>query len=200
MKIKKYIGGSLESNGYIIYNIRGGKCFIIDPGYSPMRFIDFVNDNKLICEGIILTHLHHDHCGAAEAVSNQLECSIKLHEEDAFVYKDRVDQMLKSNDILDLEGETLKILHTPGHTAGSICVYSEKNRVCFTGDTIFDTDLGRTDLPGGNEEDMRSSIINVVDKWENDIVIYPGHDNSCNMKFVRKHNMEFISIITGGKR
>lgn len=77
---------------------------------------------------------------------------------------------------------------------------AEKSRVCFTGDTIFDTDLGRTDLEGGSEPDMRDSICNVVDKWENDIMIYPGHDDGCTMKKVRIYNSEFIALRDGNER
>lgn len=200
MNIKRYIGGSLESNGYVIYRNDGKKCFIIDPGYSPERFLNFVKDNELECEGIILTHLHDDHTGAAEAVSRRLNCPIMMHEMDGFTYSGHVDRMLKDKETLDLEGELLTVLHTPGHTRGSICIYSDKSRVAFTGDTLFDTDLGRTDLPGGDESEMIDSIKNVIDKWENDIVIYPGHDNGCNMKAVRKNNIEFNDIIDGGKR
>ena len=83
---------------------------------------------------------------------------------------------------------------------GSICLYSEKSKVCFTGDTIFDTDLGRTDLAGGSESMMADSIRDVVDRWDNQVTIYPGHDGSCNMKFVRAHNQEFLALRDGHDR
>ena len=200
MKIKRYVGGTLESNGYILYQKDQKKCYIIDPGYQPKKFITYIIENNLILAGVILTHLHHDHTGAAEAVSNHFDCPIYMHEDDAFVYRGRVDTRLKDGDTFDLEGETLEVLHTPGHTRGSICIYSEKSKVCFTGDTIFDTDLGRTDLDGGSEDDMQWSMQQVVDKWDNQIVIYPGHDNSCTMKFVRANNPEFIALRDGNER
>ena len=200
MKIKRFIGGSLQSNGYVLYHQAGGSCYIIDPGYQPKKFINFVRENQLTAKGILLTHLHHDHVGGAEAVRDALECPIFMHEEDAFVYKGAVDQRVKEGDTFDLDGEILKVLHTPGHTRGGICIMAEKSRVCFTGDTIFDTDLGRTDLEGGSESDMRDSICNVVDKWENDIMIYPGHDDGCTMKKVRIYNSEFIALRDGNER
>lgn len=200
MKIKRYVGGTLESNGYILFQKDGTKCLIIDPGYQPKKFIQYIKEQNLQPEGIILTHLHHDHTGAAEAVSDVFDCPICMHEDDAFVYRGRVDRRLRNGDTFDLEGETLQILHTPGHTRGSICVYSEKSKVCFTGDTIFDTDLGRTDLDGGSEADMRWSMQNVVDRWDNQITIYPGHDGSCNMKFVRANNPEFTALRDGHER
>lgn len=200
MKIKRYIGGSLESNGYILYQESCRECYIIDPGYNPKKFIDFVAENQLSLKGIILTHLHHDHVGAAEAIKRVIECPIYMHEDDAFVYRGQVDIKLKEGDTFNLDGETLKVLHTPGHTKGGICIMCEKSRACFTGDTLFDTDLGRSDLEGGSESDMKMTICNTVDKWDNDIVIYPGHDNGCTMKKVRIYNTEFITLRDGNER
>lgn len=200
MKIKRFIGGTLESNGYIISVKPEGEAFIIDPGYNPKKFIKYIEENQLKLKGVLLTHLHHDHVGGAEKISSHFNCPIYMHEDDAFVYRGKVDIRLKDGDNLDLDGETLDIISTPGHTKGSICIMSKKSRVCFTGDTIFDTDLGRSDLEGGSEEDMKNSICNVIDKWDNDINIYPGHDNGCNMKFVRQHNTEFNGLLKEGKR
>lgn len=200
MKIKRYVGGTLESNGYILFQKDGTKCIVIDPGYQPKKFITYIKEQNLQLDGIILTHLHHDHTGAAEVVSDYFDCPIYMHEDDAFVYRGRVDRRLKDGDILDLEGESLQILHTPGHTKGSICIYSEKSKVCFTGDTLFDTDLGRTDLEGGSEREMKNSIQHVIDQWDNQVMIYPGHDGSCNMKFVRMNNLEFLALRDGHER
>ena len=72
-----------------------------------------------------------------------------------------------------------------------------RDRICFTGDTIFNVDLGRTDLDDGSYEEMVSSIMNVIDKWENDITIYPGHGDPATMKKVRKINLEFLEIVNG---
>ena len=200
MKIKCFIGGALLSNGYVIYQREGAACYIIDPGYSPKKFIDFVREKNLQPKGILLTHLHHDHTGAADAVADAFQCPILMHEDDAFVYRGNVDTHLKDGDLLDLDGECLQIIATPGHTKGSICIMSEKSRVCFTGDTIFDTDLGRTDLAGGSETDLQRSVREIIDQWENDIMIYPGHDSGCTMKKVRMYNSEFLALRDGNER
>ena len=75
MKIKRFIGGSLQSNGYVLYGQTGGNCYIIDPGYQPRKFIDFIKENALAPKGILLTHLHHDHVGAAEAIRDAFSVS-----------------------------------------------------------------------------------------------------------------------------
>ena len=195
MKIKRYVGGSLESNGYIISNRSKGSCYIIDPGYEPKKFIDYIEDEGLKLLGIILTHHHYDHVGGAERIRDYFGVPVMMHEKDALVYKGTVDRQLSDGDVLNLDGETLQILNTPGHTWGSICILSEKSKVVFTGDTIFDTDLGRTDLADGSPQCVEESCRSIIDKWSNEYTIYPGHDGSATMKQVRKYNQEFLECL-----
>ncbi len=195
MKIKRFICGMLESNGYVLYQKEEGHCFIIDPGYGPKKFIDFINQYRLKPLGILLTHYHSDHVGAVKKVQNEFSCPVYLHRCDCDMYKKKVDVYMEDGDIVELDGEAIRVINTPGHTKGSVCFFSEKSRVAFTGDTVFNVDLGRTDLEGGSESDMRNSILNIIDKWENDIMIYPGHGDGCTMKTVRKINSEFIDIV-----
>lgn len=195
MKIKRFVGGTLESNCYIIRTTSGGSCFIIDPGYEPQRIVDFVKKEGLKPEGILLTHHHHDHVGAAARVSDLLECPVMIHETDAYYYRGRIDRQLRDGDELNLDGEILRVIHTPGHTAGSVCFLSEKSKVVFSGDTIFDTDLGRTDLEDSNPSDMIRSCRDVINLWSNEYTVYPGHDVHATMKQIRIYNQEFLACL-----
>ena len=195
MKIKRFTGGTLESNGYVLYVREGGSCFIIDPGYDPKVFLVYIRDMKLDLKGIILTHHHYDHTGAVDRIKNETGCPVYLHREDCDMYGNQVDVYMEDSDIIDLDGVQLEVIHTPGHTRGSVCIFDSKDRVCFTGDTIFNVDLGRTDLEDGSEEQMIRSITEIIDRWPNDIMIYPGHGDGCTMKKVRKINREFTDII-----
>lgn len=185
----------LESNGYIIYQRDGGDCFIIDPGYGAATFIDFVHEHSLRPKGILLTHHHYDHVGAVKKVRAEFDCPVYLHREDCDMYKKPVDVYMEDGDVIDLEGETIRVISTPGHTKGSVCFMSEEGKIVFTGDTVFNVDLGRTDLEDGSEDDMRRSILDVVDSWGNDMYIYPGHGDGCTMKTVRRINAEFNDIV-----
>ena len=198
MVIKRLVGGTLESNGYIIYHKEGGGCFIIDPGYNPVKFIKAVKEHKLNILGILLTHHHYDHVGGVRKIRDLKGCPVYLHRRDADMYKDEVDVLMEDGLNIALGEEIIKVLHTPGHTAGSVCYYSEKSKAAFTGDTVFNVDLGRTDLKDGSQRDMENSVRNIIDLWGNEVVIHPGHGDPCNMKFVRKVNKEFIEI-TGSK-
>jgi hydroxyacylglutathione hydrolase len=194
MKIKRFILGLLEANGYIIYQQEASLCYIIDPGAKADVFLDEITRLKLTCKGILLTHHHSDHVGGVEKLHKALDCPVYIHREDLDMYK-RNAITVEDRDTFDLDGETIMVVHTPGHTRGSVCYYSEKSKLAFTGDTLFNVDLGRTDLVDGDETQMEKSIRNIIDQWPNEIIIYPGHGDSCTMKKVRNINQEYLNII-----
>lgn len=195
MKIKRLIGGNLESNGYVIYDKEQGECFVVDPGYNGEKFLKIIGDLGLEMKGILLTHHHYDHVGGVDKISEITDCPVYIHRADSDMYKKRATILLEDGDILLLGQEEIKVIHTPGHTKGGVCYYSEQSKVAFTGDTIFNVDLGRTDLSDGSQYEMENSIRSIIDLWSNEIMIYPGHGDSCNMKYVRKNNQEFLDII-----
>ncbi len=194
MKIKGFILGLLEANGYIIYQEETAACYIIDPGAKAEVFLDAMTRLNLTCKGILLTHHHSDHVGGVEKIRKALDCPVYIHREDLDMYK-RSATSVEDRDTFDLDGETITVVHTPGHTRGSVCYYSDKSKLAFTGDTVFNVDLGRTDLIDGDDIQMEESIKNIIDKWSNEITIYPGHGDSCTMKKVRSINREYIDII-----
>ncbi|MCQ2545222.1 MAG: MBL fold metallo-hydrolase [Clostridia bacterium] len=195
MEIKRFIEGILEANCYIIRDAKADSdCFIIDPGYSPKKIIKYIKSENLNPLGIVLTHHHYDHSGAAEKVAKELDLQIMIHSQDADQFP-AAERLLQDGDVLALGKDKLVVFHTPGHTRGGICLFSKRSSICFTGDTVFNVDLGRTDLEDGSEEEMKASIRNVVDKWGNEVTIYPGHGDPASMKYVRKNNQEFIDIM-----
>jgi glyoxylase-like metal-dependent hydrolase (beta-lactamase superfamily II) len=205
MNIERIVEGPLEANCYIIYREDGGPAYIIDPGYDVKRTQDFIKARGLNVKAILLTHTHRDHSGKADALAEHYSVDVCAQREELDYHRGNKDRMFGSNvgrlfdggETLDLGGEKIDVLHTPGHTAGGVCYYSEKSRASFTGDTIFNVDLGYTHFPGGSAERMKDSLKNVVDKWGNDVTIYPGHGDPATMKYVREVNKEFLDIING---
>lgn len=196
MKIKRFINGALEANGYVIYEKNGGQAFIIDPGYNGKIYEDFVNEHNLELLGILLTHHHYDHIGAVEKIKSDTRVPVYLHRGDLPMYKGDVDIVLDGGEVIKFDNEELKVVHTPGHTKGGVCFLSEKSKVIFTGDTIFNVDIGRTDLPDDGEPYvMKDTMNDIVNTWSNEMTIYPGHGDSANMKFVRAHNTEFTDAL-----
>lgn len=195
MQIRRIIGGNLEENTYILYNKTGGDCLIIDPGYNANKIAEEINSKNLNPTAIVLTHHHYDHVGAVVKFKKIFDIPVMIHRIDSFMVDFNCDRLLENGDLIPLENDELEVIHTPGHTAGSICLISHKSKIVITGDTLFDTDLGRTDLEDGSEEDMKNSIKNILANIPNEYMIYPGHDGSCNMKYVRTYNKEFLSCI-----
>lgn len=195
MLIDILTGGNLYSNGYIIYDKEEGESYVIDPGHNPLRFISGLRRLRVKVKGILLTHHHYDHTEGVEAVKKETGCPVFIHEEDLDSYGHSVDFALEHGQILLLGKEDILILHTPGHTRGSVCFFCNESKFAFTGDTVFNVDLGRTDLKDGSADSMRLSVREIIDKWGNDITIYPGHGDPATMEYVRMNNKEFLSML-----
>ena len=204
MIIQRFQCGPILENGYVIYQHDHGKCWIIDPGYEPEQYVRFMQEHDLGVQEILLTHRHDDHIGAAKALMKRFQCTAAMHKEDMLSCSLPVDHLFQKNDVYSIsdgnDEEFLLVLHTPGHTRGSVCFLSRKSKVCFTGDTLFDTDLGRTDLPGGCEEEMVRSVQLLDEQLRDDIHIYPGHEGDCTMRDVRMNNVEFLALLHGQSR
>jgi glyoxylase-like metal-dependent hydrolase (beta-lactamase superfamily II) len=195
MEIKRFTGGNIESNGYIVFEKGGDACHIVDPGYNGEKFLRAAAAAGLRIRGILLTHHHYDHVGGVQKIKAVADCPVCIHKDDADAYKGTADVLLQGGESFAIGNESLLVLHTPGHTRGSVCFYSERGRLAFTGDTIFNVDLGRTDLADGSATAMERSIRETVAGWPGDTMLYPGHGDPCNMRFVRVHNGEYLEIV-----
>lgn len=191
MKVKRFIGGSLEENSYVAYYKTGGECYIIDPGHSPDKILKFIKEEKLSPKGILLTHHHYDHTDGVDKLCEARELPVYLHREDLDMYGSEVDVILEGDDVLTLDEGYLTVIHTPGHTGGSVCFYFADSKVIFTGDTLFYDDIGRTDFKDSDDRRMHKSCHKLSELLESDTMVYPGHDNFGSMKAIRKVNSYF---------
>lgn len=199
MRIHKIRVGLHEANCYIVS--KANDAFIIDPGADSKKIMTYIQKNRLIVHGIILTHAHYDHTGAASEIKAAYGCSIYAHKKEAAALSDpalngsaetsktvsvQADILLGEGDIIKYEDIELEIINTPGHTEGSMCIKVKGADIIFTGDTVFCDDIGRTDLACGDEKKMMKTLKNKVCKWPEETIIYPGHDESCTMQKVKK--------------
>lgn len=175
--IKKIVVGPLETNCYIVSCEYTGHTFVIDPGDNSKTIINYIHRNEFIPKGIILTHGHPDHIGGLKMIKGELGAPVMIHRVDAQMLKlanvDSADRYLVDRELLNLGRETLTVIHTPGHTPGSICILGDN--ILFSGDTLFKDGVGRTDLPGGSISELEDSLKNRIFILPPETIVYPGH-------------------------
>ena len=189
----------ITTNVYIV--VSKNEAIVIDPGGEPDKIIDKLNELNTNLKYIVLTHCHSDHIAAVTDLQKVKGGEVLISEEDgkavnnpirnlapfmgSKLEKIKVDRFLSEGDKIKLGNDEFEIIETPGHTKGGICIYSEKQKVLFSGDTIFKGTYGRTDLPSSSYQDMKNSIKKLM-KLPDDINIYPGHGILTNIKDEKK--------------
>ncbi|MBQ3272137.1 MAG: MBL fold metallo-hydrolase [Solobacterium sp.] len=179
MKLETLPIGPYEENIYILHE--DSHVLIIDPGRFPAELMKHISPQETV-DGIVLTHGHSDHTGAVDDLAEALHCPVFMHHGDLTLtdpsYRLAAGAPVYT-ELKDLpEGElqvgtfALRIYHTPGHSAGSILVRYRNH--LFTGDTLFAGSIGRTDLFGGDEEEMLASL-QFIRTLPHDLAVYPGH-------------------------
>ena len=190
MEIKQIRLAKMATFCYLIGDRASRACALIDPAFETDRILEKVRENHMRVTHVINTHAHSDHTAGNEAVKAATGAKILIHELDAgrlqaFMNKTfsrvlggkgspKPDVLLKDNDSIKIGDSSLKVLHTPGHTPGGICLYTEGH--VFTGDTLFIGAVGRTDLPGGSTRTLLTSIQEKIYTLPGDTLVWPGHD------------------------
>lgn len=188
--------GSYYSNCYIAGSDSTKEAAIIDPGADFSRIDSKVKELGLTPQIIILTHAHGDHIGAVKDFVDKYGTKVYIHREDAGMLKDGdknfskiltgksmsiiPDVELEDKDEINLGDLRFEIIHTPGHTRGGICI--KVGNIMMTGDTLFNKSIGRTDFPGGSFDEIIKSIKEKIFKYEDDTIIYPGHNSPSTIK------------------
>jgi hydroxyacylglutathione hydrolase len=182
MQIQTFSVGMLSTNCYVVNCPETEEAIIIDPGFETSfeaeQIIRFVDAKALKVKFIVNTHGHKDHVSGDIVLKRKYGISICIHTSDAHCLSDLGEKLSPANVLLEDEGVlkfgqlSLRVMHTPGHTLGSISLVGEKN--VFTGDTLFAGGIGRTDFEGGSDRDMRRSLEKLL-RLPDSYVIYPGH-------------------------
>jgi hydroxyacylglutathione hydrolase len=184
--------GPFATNCYIVGSEETKHGIIIDPGDDAAAILGRVADLGLDIKMLVLTHGHIDHVGALKAVKEATDAEMAIHADDAkslrglrgvlqsiivpglfYPLPPPPERLLRDGDSLDVGGLHFEVLHTPGHTPGGICLLGEG--VVFSGDTLFNYGIGRTDLPGGSYHRLVESIRSRLLALPDDTVVYPGH-------------------------
>jgi hydroxyacylglutathione hydrolase len=200
--------GAFQENCYLYACPQTLEAVIIDPGDEAPRILERIQDLKFVPRYIINTHGHIDHICAIDAVSEVYPVPLAIHPADVPMYTDeraasmfgrkaplvkrKPDILLREGDTLSFGTLTLEVLHTPGHTPGGICLVSRPYCV-FSGDTLFQRGIGRTDLPGGNYEQLVTCIREKLYTLDEDLVVFPGHGEPTTIG-EEKYENPFVNI------
>ena len=202
MKIKQYVVGEVSTNCYIVINEETNECLVIDPGASANKIASRMKDEGLKPKAILLTHGHFDHVSAVEELAKECGILSYAHETEEETLNDMHknaswmvgrNQSYKADvyvreEVLDLAGFQIQVIHTPGHTKGGCCYYFKEHDVLFSGDTLFAGCVGRTDLAGGSMSQIVRSIQEKLMTLPDETVVYPGHGGATTIKTERNEN------------
>jgi hydroxyacylglutathione hydrolase len=201
--IRGIVVGVFAENCWIVGSRRTGEAICIDPGDQPDEILALALDMGVAIKRIANSHAHIDHILGVRGVQRSTGAQFLLHEGDLGIARDSgrhaammlgredepapdPDAFLADGDVVEVEGLKLRVIHTPGHTQGSVSFYTEG--MLFSGDTLFRGSIGRTDLPGGNYEQEMASIVDKLLALPDDTVVLPGHMEETRIGHERKTN------------
>lgn len=197
MEIYRFFPGSWKSNCYVIIskpqNLQNvTHALVIDPSLDADDIVDFLQQQNATLDAIVLTHGHFDHILALDDLYRRTGATVCIHKEDCEMLSDgeknaytfffgsdmkcrNADRLLEDGDLLTVGDEQIKVISTPGHSRGSICLLGD--RFMVTGDTIFAEGFGRYDLHGGDPTTLKRTLMSLK-KFDGELTIYPGHGSS----------------------
>ncbi|MBQ8044507.1 MAG: MBL fold metallo-hydrolase [Clostridia bacterium] len=187
------------TNCYVVKDKETAKVSVIDPAFDDEKIKQVITEINGNLDIVVLTHCHADHIAALAKLVENTDVKVYVHTKDYDgLYNKQLNAedivqtkvlpvdrtkvfTVQDKDIIKLGNTTFEVIHTPGHTEGSITLFDEKNNILYSGDTIFENSYGRTDLVNGSHDEMKDSLNKILDRFE-DIQVFSGHGEDFNLK------------------
>ena len=208
LKIETFVVGLLQANCYVLWEPKTLEGVIIDPGDDAEKIINFVKKKKLSIPFILNTHGHIDHIGGNTYAKDTLHSKIGIHKLDAILLSNSIlcgagsfelsfiehspDFFLSEDKEIELSNFSIKTIHTPGHTQGGVCFFIKEDNLLFSGDTLFCGSVGRTDLPGGSWEQLKTSIEDKLFVLDENTLVFAGHGETTTIRDEKRNNPFFL--------
>lgn len=190
MKVERFLTGILSTNCYVAWDEQTKAAVIVDPAAYPKKMAEFLKEEGLEIQAVLLTHGHFDHIMGLDALLNDYPVPVYVHEAEkeliadpktnlsltytnGYVFENAV--YVTDGQKIEAAGTVFEVLFTPGHTLGGCCYYAESEHILFSGDTLFRWSIGRSDLPTGDEATLIRSIKEKLLVLPEHTVVYPGH-------------------------
>jgi glyoxylase-like metal-dependent hydrolase (beta-lactamase superfamily II) len=190
IEIAFIIAGAFATNIYFLIDNEKKETIIVDPAGFGDEIDDFLKEKELSVKMVLITHGHPDHVEALKHLKNKYHMPVYINPEDAAMFAVKYDHSLNNGDIIEFGGDNLKIISTPGHTMGSVCI--QGNNFLLTGDTIFEGSIGRTDI-GGDIDIMMDTLTNCFKDIPDETALFPGHGSPTTMRKEKDENMYIIA-------
>lgn len=202
-QLQSMVLGVVGTNCYLLINSETKETVIFDPADDGKRIVSYLEREELKPVAILLTHGHFDHIMGAPEVAEHFGIPVYAHllEQDvlkstqlnacAMIGKQffmEADHLVSDGDILNLAGTQIKVIHTPGHTQGGVCYFIDEIGVLVCGDTLFESSVGRTDLPTGSMGTLVRSIREKLFVLDDEVIALPGHGGQTTIGWEKKHN------------
>ena len=203
MRIKKFVIGMIGTNCYVVSNENTKECFIVDPAVCDRNVISYIETEGLSLKAILLTHGHFDHATGAGELAQLLHIKIYAQEKEKETLENPqlnlsgwqgselvfyADEYLKDEQEIDLAGFHIRVFLTPGHTVGGCCYYLPYQNTLFSGDSLFQTSIGRTDFPKGSASQLIHAIREKLMPLPDETAVYTGHGDMTTIGTERMYN------------